>query len=686
MRKRKSLFFYFLTAVMLLCAVSPAVLYAAEETGEEETEEYVEETPEAYYWTIETNEVKKWPQGPQVEAEGAAVMDIDTGAFLYSKNAEAKMYPASITKIMTTMVAIEHISEADLDKKVKASETALSPIGADSSQIWLSVGEKITMRSALYAIMLASANDAANVVAETVGGSIENFVQMMNDKAKELGCVNTHFVNPHGLHDDDHYTCAYDMALIAQAAYANPLFRQITKTVEYRIPKTKYMKEDRWLLNHQKMLYEDDEFTYDGCIGGKTGFTDDAWNTLVTYAKRDGRTLVCVELRVNGSWKTFNESAALLDYGFQNFRHEEVETQTDSTKLGQLAGVCRFGKAAVLNQPEMALSAVESKSAVAVTIPKKAKTSKLTCATKNGNEISYNFNGWEVGKETIHFQNPAIEILTPRVSARTTDQMSAGGIDTETGISETNENAGETSKGLEEKVDGYMDNVTLGFLNIWDSFNNWVNANEILAAGIGLVLILMLIPLLVIAYIRDKSARLIRKERERDEEERKKLEESIENKSVQEIEAEIRAELEKERLAREKEKQRKREAQEEERKMAEMEAIIAKKEAEKDRDVEGKQDFQEKQSAEEKQASEEKRDSEEKQTSEEKYGSEKKQASEGKQTFEEMSGCEEKQEAAQAGAVSRENSEESQEEKQENRTETDRSENAEVKDELGSTD
>ena len=188
MKKRRGFLLYLLVIAMLLTMTSPAVLFAAEVTAEEDTEEYAEEIPEAYDWTIETNELKKWPRGPRVEAEGATVMDLDTGAFLYSKNAEAKMYPASITKIMTMLVALEHISDGELDKKVKASESALTPIDSDSSQIWLSVGEKITVRSALYAIMLASANDAANVIAEYVGGSIDVFVQMMNDKAKELGC------------------------------------------------------------------------------------------------------------------------------------------------------------------------------------------------------------------------------------------------------------------------------------------------------------------------------------------------------------------------------------------------------------------------------------------------------------------------------------------------------------------
>ena len=189
MKKRNFLSCLLIIAIVL-ATISPTVLFAAEdiaqdeqvydETYTEETEEYVEETPEAYDWTIETNELKKWPQGPRVEAEGATVLDLDTGAFLYSKNAEAKLYPASITKIMTMLVALEHISDSDLDTKVKASESALAPIDSDSSQIWLSVGEKITVRSALYAIMLASANDAANVIAEYVGGSMDNFVKTVS--------------------------------------------------------------------------------------------------------------------------------------------------------------------------------------------------------------------------------------------------------------------------------------------------------------------------------------------------------------------------------------------------------------------------------------------------------------------------------------------------------------------------
>ena len=501
--KKRNFLSYLLIIAIVLATISPTVLFAAEdiaqdeqvydETYTEETEEYVEETPEAYDWTIETNELKKWPQGPRVEAEGATVMDLDTGAFLYSKNAEAKLYPASITKIMTMLVALEHISDSDLDTKVKASESALAPIDSDSSQIWLSVGEKITVRSALYAIMLASANDAANVIAEYVGGSMDNFVKMMNDKAKELGCVNTHFVNPHGLHNKKHYTCAHDMALIAQAAFQIPLFRKITKTVEYKIPKTKYMKEDRWLVNHQKMLYEDGEFTY---------------------------------------------------------------------------------TASVLDQKEADIQAVEGKSTVSVTIPKKLKTDKLKRGFCDGNKIVYSYQGWEVGEETLKFNNPAFEVTKTEISDATLQgQTDTNGSEAETaGSIEAPEKDASDSKGFEEKVDEFMDNITLGFLNIWTSFNGWVDQHEMLSATVGMILILLMIPLIVIAYMRDKNDKLARKEREQDKEQRRKIEENIDSKSFQEIETEIRSELEQE-------ERRKREAEEEEKRLREMEELIDRQKA-----------------------------------------------------------------------------------------------------------
>lgn len=165
--------------------------------------------------TVQTNDINGWPQGDAIESDAAICMDGNTGAVLYGKNIEKQEYPASITKIMTVLLALEN---GNLDDTVTFSENAVYSIEYGSAHLGLTEGEELTLEQCLYGIMLASANEISNAVAEHIGGSVEKFADMMNQKAEELGCVNTHFVNPNGLHDDNHYTCAYDMALITQAA------------------------------------------------------------------------------------------------------------------------------------------------------------------------------------------------------------------------------------------------------------------------------------------------------------------------------------------------------------------------------------------------------------------------------------------------------------------------------------
>ena len=244
----------------------------------EEPEETPDPFPPSYYLPIQTNELPGWPQGPPVEAESVVLMDVDYGVTLYEKNAHQKQYPASITKIMTALLTVEN---ANLSDVVTFSETAVYGIEPGSSHIGIDVGEQLTVEQSLYGLMLASANEVAMGLAEHVAGSVEAFVDMMNQRAQELGCKDTHFVNPHGLHDENHYTTAYDMALIAKAAYQNRTFRGITGTAQYEIPATNMEEETRYLVNNQKLL-STDEWYYLGCRGGKTGFTDQAMNTLVT--------------------------------------------------------------------------------------------------------------------------------------------------------------------------------------------------------------------------------------------------------------------------------------------------------------------------------------------------------------------------------------------------------------------
>ena len=205
--------------LMLFLSLFLMTAYVAPVSAEEEEE--TEFIPAEYYDPIDTNEIPGWPQGEAVQSASAVVMDMNTGTFLYSKNAYEKRYPASITKIMTAMVALEN---GNLDDEITFDESVYD-LEEGSSHVGIQPGEKMTLRHALYALMLESANDAGVGIAEYLGGSLEGFAELMNKKAEELGCVNTHFTNPHGLHNENHYTCAYDMALIAQAAYEIPEFR-----------------------------------------------------------------------------------------------------------------------------------------------------------------------------------------------------------------------------------------------------------------------------------------------------------------------------------------------------------------------------------------------------------------------------------------------------------------------------
>ena len=373
---------------------------APEETPKEETSSPEEERPEpdAYFEPIQTNEIEGWPQGPAVWAESAVVIDLDSGAILYEKNMGATKYPASITKILTTLVAIEN---SRLDERVTFSENAIFGIERDSSHIGIRVGEILSMEECLYGMMLESANEVCLAVAEHISGSVDAFVELMNQKAAELGCTNTHFTNPNGLPDENHYTTAHDMALIAQAAYANPTFRKVCQTNTYCIPTTNVCGELRWLSNHHKMLPERDYF-YEGCTGGKTGFTQAALNTLVTYAERDGRKLVCVSLRTNGP-QVYVDTAALLDYGFQNFQNITIHSRSSCADTKFLYPSIYFGEPCTVDNLRLSCSA---------TIPAGATAEQIQTVPALADGAitrTYLYNQYQIGQESI----PIRKLLTP---------------------------------------------------------------------------------------------------------------------------------------------------------------------------------------------------------------------------------------------------------------------------------
>lgn len=261
-----------------------------------------------------------WPEAPEMNTPCAIVMEVNSKAVLYEKNADETNYPASITKIMTTMLALE---QCEMDEVVTFSDDAINK--NEGSGIARDYDEQMTMEQCLYAVMLESANECSYAVAEHVGqklgGDYHTFIDLMNEKAKEIGCTNTHFNNSNGLPDPDHWLSTRDMALIAAEAYQNELFREIVGCRSYRIPPTNKHADITPLNNHHAMIsnYKTAKYLYEYCTGGKTGFTQAAGSTLVTFAEKDGMALVCVVMRTN-STDQYLDTTSLFDYCFQNFQ------------------------------------------------------------------------------------------------------------------------------------------------------------------------------------------------------------------------------------------------------------------------------------------------------------------------------------------------------------------------------
>jgi len=235
---------------------------------------------------------------PAVSAESAILMDAASGRVLYAKDVHTRRLIASTTKLMTALVAVE--STPDLKKTVKVKPE----YQAEGSSMYLKVGEELTLEELLYGLMLASGNDAALAVAGLCAGDVETFVGWMNELAGELGMKDTHFANPNGLDDEEHYSTAYDMALLAQAVLKNETLMKIVSTKSITVA-------GRSFTNHNKLLWR-----YEGCMGMKTGYTDAAGRTLVSCAKRGGQTLICVTLKDRDDW---DDHAKLFDYGFETY-------------------------------------------------------------------------------------------------------------------------------------------------------------------------------------------------------------------------------------------------------------------------------------------------------------------------------------------------------------------------------
>ncbi|MBR1772215.1 MAG: D-alanyl-D-alanine carboxypeptidase [Lachnospiraceae bacterium] len=343
---------------------------------------------------IESNEIANWPTGPVVSAESAILMDLDTGVILYAKNIHAQEYPASTTKILTTLIASERCT---LDETVTFSHAAVFGIPVGSNHVAMNEGDTLTMEQCLQAILIRSANEVSYAVAEHIGGTWDGFAQIMNDRAKELGCVDSHFVNPNGLPDADHYTSAYDLAMIGRAFFSDELLCQITTMPYLRLTKSNGELVDA----NQMELLPGKKYAYEYLVGCKTGYTNDARNSLVSCAEKDGMKLICVVLKDESPYH-YEDTIALFNYGFSNFSKLNISrTETkyniessgfysDNDILGNSKPILQLNQDDCLILPQ--------------TISFEDLDAEISYETDHANQvalISYSYNGVPLGHVSV---------------------------------------------------------------------------------------------------------------------------------------------------------------------------------------------------------------------------------------------------------------------------------------------
>lgn len=299
-------------------------VYAAERDYQAEREEH-KTLP------IQTNSIENWPNGPAIGARSAILMEMNTHTILYAKNIHEKNYPASTTKILTCLLAMQNCS---MDEIVTFSYDSIHDVPTDGSKLGdVNEGDTLTMEQALYCVLVKSANEVASAVGEHVAQklSFNSFAELMNKKAAELGCMDTHFVNANGLYDDNHYTTAYDLALIGCEFFNNELLCKISSTPQYHFKLNPTDEDERWMTS-KNQLYKGKPYEYKYLLGSKTGFVSQSRQTLVSAAEKNGMKLVCVIFCEETPYQ-FEDTVTLFQYGFENFQRLSVSENETNYKI-----------------------------------------------------------------------------------------------------------------------------------------------------------------------------------------------------------------------------------------------------------------------------------------------------------------------------------------------------------------
>lgn len=288
--------------------------------------------------TEDNNNEEQFQDGMQIYSEAAILIEATTGKILYEKNMNEKKYPASTTKILTAIIALE---KCDLDEIAIASNNAVTSVKSGYTKADIQVGEKFSIEDLLNVMMVQSANEAATIIAEHISGSVSEFSNLMNEKAKEIGCKNSNFVNANGVHDENHYSTAYDMALIARYCMKNEIFRKLANMMECSLPRTEYWQDEqveehgeRIFKNTNKLLIDGNRYYYPYAIGVKTGFTTPAKNCLISASNKDGFELITVVLHAetteDGLSARYLDTINLFEYGYKNYNLEDIQKEYPS--------------------------------------------------------------------------------------------------------------------------------------------------------------------------------------------------------------------------------------------------------------------------------------------------------------------------------------------------------------------
>ena len=292
------------------------------------------ELESVYNMEVQSNTWADWTDGPQIYSESGIVMDMDTGSILYAKNIDDKHYPASITKVMTALVALQTY---EMDEVVKFTWDDIGFLEYGDAHIGIKPDEEVNMLDCMYAMLFASANEVSHAIASHYEGGYEAFMDEMNRISTEIGCTNSHWVNTYGLHDPEHYTSVHDMAIIGSEVFKYELFRQIESEQSHEIPETNITDEKRYAWQNHKMVYPSHRHYYEYCVGGKTGFTDQALTTLVTFASKDGMNLVAVVMRTHGGGNNaYLDTREMLDYAFDNFEKTAINIEEVVDEKGSM--------------------------------------------------------------------------------------------------------------------------------------------------------------------------------------------------------------------------------------------------------------------------------------------------------------------------------------------------------------